>query len=264
MEIQTDSERVRHSRKMVLEFLGSSVDMSLTGPTAPDGSIAAYAERYGADPRASARRRRPRRRASATRTKPGTTTRRRRRRGRDRRPAGEGRQRPLRPRLLEMHPLLQVRRGVRRGRPEHVRDRRRGPRLRRPDLDRAGGAAARSACVYCGNCIGVCPTGALMFKSRVRHARRRARGTSRPRRSPTRSARTAASAARSTSTSRTTRSSRSPRRSIRRSPRATSASRAASASSSSTTGRVARSPDPAVSRDRSGRAGRSDRRGHRR
>jgi predicted molibdopterin-dependent oxidoreductase YjgC len=22
-----------------------------------------------------------------------------------------------------------------------------------------------SACVYCGNCIGVCPTGALMFKS---------------------------------------------------------------------------------------------------
>jgi predicted molibdopterin-dependent oxidoreductase YjgC len=23
----------------------------------------------------------------------------------------------------------------------------------------------RSACVYCGNCIGVCPTGALMFKS---------------------------------------------------------------------------------------------------
>ena len=27
-----------------------------------------------------------------------------------------------------------------------------------------------SACVYCGNCIGVCPTGALMFKQRVRHA----------------------------------------------------------------------------------------------
>jgi predicted molibdopterin-dependent oxidoreductase YjgC len=31
-----------------------------------------------------------------------------------------------------------------------------------------------SACVYCGNCIGVCPTGALMFKSE--HDRRR-RGT---------------------------------------------------------------------------------------
>ncbi len=49
MEIQTDSERVRLSRKVVLEFLGSSVDMSLAGPVAPDGSIAAYAERYGAD-----------------------------------------------------------------------------------------------------------------------------------------------------------------------------------------------------------------------
>ena len=50
MEVQTDSERVRLSRKMVLEFLGSSVDLSLAGPIAPDGSIAAYAERYGADP----------------------------------------------------------------------------------------------------------------------------------------------------------------------------------------------------------------------
>jgi predicted molibdopterin-dependent oxidoreductase YjgC len=29
-----------------------------------------------------------------------------------------------------------------------------------------------SACVYCGNCIGVCPTGALMFKSE--HDRRQA------------------------------------------------------------------------------------------
>ncbi len=28
MEIQTDSDRVRHSRKMVLEFLGSGVDLS--------------------------------------------------------------------------------------------------------------------------------------------------------------------------------------------------------------------------------------------
>lgn len=49
MEIQTDSDRVRLSRRMVLEFLGSSVDVSLTGPAVPDGSIAAYAQRYGAD-----------------------------------------------------------------------------------------------------------------------------------------------------------------------------------------------------------------------
>src|SRR6266481_8615115 len=32
MKIQTDSERVRHSRRVVLEFLGSSVDVSLTAP----------------------------------------------------------------------------------------------------------------------------------------------------------------------------------------------------------------------------------------
>src|SRR5919107_6130912 len=44
MDIQTDSERVRHSRKMVLEFLGSSVDLS----TAPDALE--YIERYDADP----------------------------------------------------------------------------------------------------------------------------------------------------------------------------------------------------------------------
>jgi predicted molibdopterin-dependent oxidoreductase YjgC len=43
MEIQTDSDRVRHSRKMVLEFLGSGVDLS----QAPE--INAYSARYDAD-----------------------------------------------------------------------------------------------------------------------------------------------------------------------------------------------------------------------
>ena len=41
MEVQTDSERVRHSRKLVLELLGSSVDLSLAGPIAPDGDLIA-------------------------------------------------------------------------------------------------------------------------------------------------------------------------------------------------------------------------------
>ena len=50
MEIQTESERVRHSRKVVLEFLGSSVDLSLTGQRQPDGDLARWVERYGADP----------------------------------------------------------------------------------------------------------------------------------------------------------------------------------------------------------------------
>ena len=52
-----------------------------------------------------------------------------------------------------------------------------------------------SACVYCGNCIAVCPTGALMFKSEHDH---RAAGTwdeSAPDADATRSAPTAASAA---------------------------------------------------------------------
>src|SRR5881394_1601832 len=43
MEVQTDSERVRHSRRMVLEFLGSSVDLS----TAPEAQL--YVRQYGAD-----------------------------------------------------------------------------------------------------------------------------------------------------------------------------------------------------------------------
>ncbi len=44
MNIQTDSERVRHSRKMVLEFLGSGVDLS----QAPE--LEQWSEVYVADP----------------------------------------------------------------------------------------------------------------------------------------------------------------------------------------------------------------------
>jgi len=45
MKVRTDSGRVRHSRKMVLEFLGSSVDVSLTSP-----DVHRWREGYGADP----------------------------------------------------------------------------------------------------------------------------------------------------------------------------------------------------------------------
>ena len=48
MVVQTDTERVRHSRKMVLEFLASSVDLS-TAPSV-DGWLQEYGcrpERYG-------------------------------------------------------------------------------------------------------------------------------------------------------------------------------------------------------------------------
>src|SRR5258707_9540526 len=44
MVVHTDSERVRLSRKLVLELLGSSVDVS----TAPQ--FAGYNQRYGAQP----------------------------------------------------------------------------------------------------------------------------------------------------------------------------------------------------------------------
>ena len=44
MVIHTDSDRVRHSRKMVLEFLGSGVDLSQAG------DLNDWAEHYGADP----------------------------------------------------------------------------------------------------------------------------------------------------------------------------------------------------------------------
>ena len=84
---------------------------------------------------------------------------------RDGRPAGEDRQRPLRPRLLEVRALLQVRRGLRHGRAAHLRDRRRRPRLRRrASRPSSTSPLPDSACVYCGNCIAVCPTGALMAK----------------------------------------------------------------------------------------------------
>ena len=38
------------ARKVVLEFLGSSVDVSLAGPATPDGTVHAVLGRYRADP----------------------------------------------------------------------------------------------------------------------------------------------------------------------------------------------------------------------
>jgi predicted molibdopterin-dependent oxidoreductase YjgC len=45
MSVQTDSERVRHSRKIVLEFLASSSDLSLAG-----SALQEWLVRYGAQP----------------------------------------------------------------------------------------------------------------------------------------------------------------------------------------------------------------------
>jgi predicted molibdopterin-dependent oxidoreductase YjgC len=166
MEVQTDSERVRLSRKMVLEFLGSSVDLSLAGPIAPDGSIASYAERYGAD---------------ATRygppAEPAASG------ERDTHEAGHHHAATGDATAATVAQPTKVDNNL------YVRDYAKCI-LCYKCVDACGeeaqntfaiavagrGFDARisteqavplpeSACVYCGNCIGVCPTGALMFKS---------------------------------------------------------------------------------------------------
>ena len=135
MRISTDSERVRLSRRLVLEFLASSVDVS----TAP--SLQRYVQRYGADPQRFG--------AAATH-------------------AAEP---------VKIDNELYVRDYAKcilcykcveacgvdaqntfaisvagRGFSAHI-----AAEFDVPLPD--------SACVYCGNCIGVCPTGALMFKT---------------------------------------------------------------------------------------------------
>ncbi len=136
MKVHTDSERVRHSRRLVLEFLASSVDMDLTSP-----QVHGWMAQYGAEP---------------------------------------NRFGPLAATLAQP---------VKVDNELYVRDYSRCI-LCYKCVEACGvdaqntfalGVAGRgfdahisteftvplpeSACVYCGNCIGVCPTGALMFKS---------------------------------------------------------------------------------------------------
>jgi len=135
MSIKTDSERVRLSRRMVLEFLASSVDVS----TAPQ--FAGYMERYGAQPQ---------------RFGPSAAT---------------------------------VKQPVKIDNDLYVRDYSKcilcykcveacgvdaqntfaiavsGRGFSASIATESEVPLPESACVYCGNCIGVCPTGALMFKS---------------------------------------------------------------------------------------------------
>jgi predicted molibdopterin-dependent oxidoreductase YjgC len=168
MVVRTASERVRHSRKMVLEFLGSSVDLSTT----PDvdrwmGEYEARPERYG--PPAE-----PAKAGVRDHARPGHHH------------AGDGQTAATVAQPVKVDNELYVRdyskcilcykcvegcgtdwqntfaiavagRGF---------DARIATEFAVPLPD--------SACVYCGNCIAVCPTGALMFKSEHDH---RAAGT---------------------------------------------------------------------------------------
>ena len=159
MVVHTDSERVRHSRKMVLEFLASSVDVS----TAPE--LLAYMERYEAKPERYG--------PTAKPTEEG---------GRD--GARPGEHAPPDPTTADnVHQPVKVDNEL------YTRDYSKcilcykcveacGTDAQNTFAIAVAGRGfdARistefnnplpdSACVYCGNCIGVCPTGALMFKS---------------------------------------------------------------------------------------------------
>jgi predicted molibdopterin-dependent oxidoreductase YjgC len=159
MVVSTDSERVRLSRKLVLELLSSSVDMSLA-PQVP-----AYLERYGARPE---------------------------RFGPPASPAADGVQDALQPGEHEPpdpRVAATVHQPVKVDNDLYVRDYSRcilcykcveacGVDAQNTFAIAVGGRGfdaristefavplTESACVYCGNCIGVCPTGALMFKT---------------------------------------------------------------------------------------------------
>ena len=160
MKVRTDSERVRLSRRMVLEFLGSSVDVSLTGT-----DVERWQRDYGADPG-----------RYGPESEPAAVG------ERDTRHAGHHHA-PSAEAAETVHQPVKVDNEL------YVRDYSKcilcykcveacGEDAQNTFAIAVAGRGfeARisteydvplpsSACVYCGNCIGVCPTGALMFKS---------------------------------------------------------------------------------------------------
>lgn len=164
MKVQTDSERVRHSRKLVLELLASSVDMSLASHEIKD-----FMKRYDAKPEKFGQ--------AAPATEAGA---------RDSRRAGHhhashGATAETVSQPVKIHDEMYVRDysrcilcykcveacGVDAQNTFAIAVAGRGFDARiSTELDTR---LDDSACVYCGNCIGVCPTGALMFKSEHDH-----------------------------------------------------------------------------------------------
>ncbi len=160
MKVKTDTERVRHSRRMVLEFLGSTVDLGLA-----DAAVTRWMEGYEADPS---------RYGPAMEPTPAGE--------RDARHAGHHHD-------PDGAVAETVDQPVKVDNDLYVRDYSRcilcykcveacGVDAQNTFAIAVAGRGfdARistefdvtlpdSACVYCGNCIGVCPTGALMFKS---------------------------------------------------------------------------------------------------
>jgi predicted molibdopterin-dependent oxidoreductase YjgC len=159
MDIKTDSERVRLSRRIVMEFLASSVDLS----TAP--SALAYVDRYEADPTRYG----PPAEAAAAGERDAHEA------GHHHAPSGLTAETVVQPPKIDNE--------------LYVRDYSKcilcykcveacGEDAQNTFAIAVAGRGfdaristeeavplPQSACVYCGNCIGVCPTGALMFKS---------------------------------------------------------------------------------------------------
>ncbi len=156
MVVQTDSARVRHSRRMVLEMLGSSVDLSLAS-----AEVHGWMDKYDAQP---------------ARFGPPDG-------GRD--PHAHAGHHHA-PGIAHAATVMQ---SVKIDNDLYVRDYSRcilcykcvqacGTEAQHTFAIAVAGRGfdaristesdrplPESACVYCGNCIGVCPTGALMFKS---------------------------------------------------------------------------------------------------
>ena len=166
MVVRTDSERVRHSRKMVLEFLASSVDLSTT----PD--VAEWLDEYGC---------RPARYGPPAPQEPAGV--------RDMAPPGHHE-------APDPAYAATVAQPIKIDNELYVRDYGKcilcykcveacGVDYQNTFAISVAGrgfdaristefavSLPKSACVYCGNCIAVCPTGALMFSSE--HTRREA------------------------------------------------------------------------------------------
>lgn len=135
MKIKTDSERVRLSRKVVLEFLGSSVDLS----TAPE--LQKYMEQYDAVPERFG--------AAVTRANESVKI------------DNELYVRDYAKCVLCYKCVEACGTDAQNTFAIAVAGRGFGAHISTEfDVPLTG-----SACVYCGNCIGVCPTGALTFKS---------------------------------------------------------------------------------------------------
>ena len=160
MKVRTDTERVRHSRKMVLEFLGSSVDVSLTGT-----DVERWQRDYAADPARYG----PASEPAAAGERDG------RHPGHHHDPDGAAAETVHQP--VKVDNELYVRDyakcilcykcveacGVDAQNTFAIAVAGRGFDARISTEFDVG--LPESACVYCGNCIGVCPTGALMFTS---------------------------------------------------------------------------------------------------